>query len=240
MKRPTPKNTAIFLTPLISLAVALLIILKPASPSVTYADEGFSKALVKAALERTEHTVRYDPAYVKLTYPGGDVPSGTGVCIDVIIRSYRALGIDLQKEIHEDMSANFNKYPKNWGAKRPDKNIDHRRVPNLQVFLERHGKKLKVTKNPADYRPGDIVTWMVDRKLPHVGIVVDKMTRLAKRPFIVHNIGRGPKLEDRLFEFPITGHYRYEGTRPKENIKEKNTEKQAERETGPTKKSEKL
>lgn len=209
MKKSSHKNIAILLLLLIALG-ALLLALHSSSPPVTYADTGFSASLAEAAIERTKHKVRYDPAYVKLKYPGGDVPSDTGVCTDVVIRSYRKLGIDLQKEIHEDMTSNFSKYPNNWGARKPDRNIDHRRVPNLRVFLERHGKSLKVTKDPADYMPGDIVTWTVDN-LPHVGIVVNKKTRVAKRPYIVHNIGRGPKMEDRLFAFPITGHYRYEG-----------------------------
>ena len=128
-----------------------------------------------------------------------------------MIRSYRALGIDLQQLIHEDMKAHFRSYPKNWGLKRTDTNIDHRRVPNLQVFFTRRGQSLKVTHNPGDYQPGDLVTWHLDNNLPHIGIVVDRRSADGKRPLIVHNIGDGPKLEDRLFAFKITGHYRYTG-----------------------------
>lgn len=171
----------------------------------------FGQAMTKAALERTGHTVRYDGQYRAIAYPGGDVPNDTGVCTDVIIRSYRALGIDLQKEVHEEMKAHFQEFPDNWGLKKTDPNIDHRRVPNLQVFFKRRGTSLKVTRNPKDYRPGDLVTWLLDNNLPHIGIVVDRISADGKRHLIVHNIGAGPKLEDRLFDFKITGHYRYTG-----------------------------
>ncbi len=177
----------------------------------------FPEAIVKAAMDRLNHDVRYDGAYVRIDYPGGDVPPDTGVCSDVIIRSYRALDIDLQKLVHEDMKKNFRVYPDKWGLKKTDTNIDHRRVPNLQVFFTRHGQKLKVTKNPADYKPGDLVTWVVAGRLPHIGIVTYKKSYFGKRPFIVHNIGRGPVHEDMLFNYPITGHYRYEGDWEKEN-----------------------
>lgn len=173
--------------------------------------DGFSKRLSEAALERTEHHVRYDGRYRQIKYPNGDVPDNIGVCSDVVIRSYRVLGIDLQAAVHEEMKLYFDAFPKNWGLSKPDPNIDHRRVPNLQVFFERKGQKLPVTDNPADYKTGDLVTWMVAGNLPHIGIVVDQRSADGKRPLIVHNIGRGPKLEDMLFEFPITGHYRYYG-----------------------------
>lgn len=181
--------------------------------SVASAERDFKSALTEAAIERTKHTVRYDPSYLSIPYPNGDVPDDVGVCTDVVIRSFRSLGIDLQKEVHEDMRANFEKYPARWGLKKPDPNIDHRRVPNLRVFFSRHGKALPVTKNPADYRPGDLVTWTVPPNLPHIGIVVDRWTWSfrGRRPLVVHNIGRGPRLEDMLFDFPITGHYRYTG-----------------------------
>ncbi len=165
--------------------------------------------LVQAAFERTTHRVFYNGSYLKIAYPGGDVPDNIGVCTDVVIRSYRKIGIDLQKEVHEDMRAHFSAYPKNWGLKRPDTNIDHRRVPNLQVFFRRHGKELAVTKNAQDYKAGELVTWMLPRNLPHIGIVTDKRSADGKRPLIVHNIGRGPKLEDMLFGYSITGHYSY-------------------------------
>ena len=181
-------------------------------PALALGEKDFGHLLSQAALERTTHTVHYDGSYRSIAYPNGDVPANTGVCTDVVIRSYRALGIDLQQQVHEDMKAHFKLYPKNWGLKRTDTNIDHRRVPNLQVFLSRRGQLLEVTHNPGGYRPGDLVTWMLPNNLPHIGIVVDKLSEDGKRPLIVHNIGDGPKLEDRLFEFKITGHYRYNGT----------------------------
>ena len=168
----------------------------------------FATKLAHAALDRTAQTVRYEPAYVKLTYPGGDVPADTGVCTDEIIRAYRALGQDLQKLVHEDMKANFSAYPKNWGLSKTDTNIDHRRVPNLQTFFKRRGASLPVTDKPTDYLPGDLITCTVPPHLPHIALVVPAPDG-SERPWIVHNIGHGPKLEDRLFEFPITGHYRW-------------------------------
>ena len=168
----------------------------------------FASKLVSAALDRTKVIVRYDPAYVKLKYPGGDVPADTGVCTDEVIRSYRALGLDLQKLVHEDMKANFSKYPKNWGLSSPDTNIDHRRVPNLQTFFKRKGKSLPVTDKAADYLPGDIITCTVAGRLPHIGIVVPSPTGTGA-PWVVHNIGAGPQMEDVLFTYPLTGHYRY-------------------------------
>lgn len=169
---------------------------------------GFATRLVQSAMERTTHTVRYDPAYVRLDYPNGDVPADTGVCTDEVIRSYRALGIDLQKLVHEDMRRSFSAYPKIWGLKSPDKNIDHRRVPNLQAFFKRRGASLPVTRNPADYKPGDLITCTVPPHLPHIAIVVPAPDG-GETPWIVHNIGQGPKCENRLFEFPLTGHYRF-------------------------------
>jgi uncharacterized protein YijF (DUF1287 family) len=181
--------------------------------AVAQSVDDFATSLVDAALERTSHRVRYDGSYRQIEYPGGDVPVDIGVCTDVVIRSYRAVGIDLQRLIHEDMSAHFEAYPNNWGLSRPDRNIDHRRVPNLQVFFARHGSSLRVSDNPEDYSPGDLVTWMVAGNLPHIGIVVDRRSEDGSRPLIVHNIGAGPRLDDVLFGFPITGHYRYEGSK---------------------------
>lgn len=172
-------------------------------------NDSFVAELVAAAIERTNHQVIYDGSYRSIEYPGGDVPDNVGVCTDVVVRSYRKVGIDLQKEVHEDMKANFSKYPDNWGLTRPDPNIDHRRVPNLQVFFKRNGEELSVTNNPKDYRPGDIVTWTIPGNLPHIGIVTDRKVVGSDRTLIVHNIGRGPKLEDMLFRYPITGHYKY-------------------------------
>jgi uncharacterized protein YijF (DUF1287 family) len=182
-----------------------------AAPIPLHAGKDFAQALSQAALERTTHTIRYDVSYRSISYPKGDVPEQTGVCTDVVIRSYRTLGIDLQKRVHEDMKAHFYSYPNNWGLKRTDTNIDHRRVPNLQVFFTRKGKALKVTQNSKDYQPGDLVTWKLNNNLPHIGIVVNRRSKDGKRPLIVHNIGLGPRLEDMLFDFKITGHYRYTG-----------------------------
>ncbi|MGX5200950.1 DUF1287 domain-containing protein [Aliikangiella sp. IMCC44632] len=172
--------------------------------------------LVKAAEERTEHFVIYNGAYRKIDYPGGDVPKRFGVCTDVLIRSYRALGIDLQQLVHQDMKQNFALYPNIWGLKKPDTNIDHRRVPNLEVFFQRHGQALPITQNATDYLPGDIVSWRLANNLPHIGIVGQKRSSDGKRPLIIHNIGWGPKQEDFLFGAKIVGHYRYlpESIRP--------------------------
>ncbi len=172
----------------------------------------FSKKLNKAAIERTKHIVRYDGSYRKISYPNGDVPDNVGVCTDLVIRSYRKLGIDLQKDIHEDMKENFDMYPKLWGLSKPDPNIDHRRVPNLQTLFKRKGLLLPVTNNPNDYVAGDIVSWMLPGNLPHIGIVIDSRSGDGRKPLIVHNIGSGPVIEDILFEYQITAHYRYYGT----------------------------
>jgi len=175
---------------------------------------GFSKKLSEAAIERMNHKVRYDPTYLKIPYPNGDVPGNIGVCTDEVIRSYRKLGIDLQKDVHEEMRANFKRYPSrsHWGLNSTDTNIDHRRVPNLQILFTRKGKSLPVTNNPKDYVPGDIVTWDVPVKRPHIGIVVNRRQKGSNNFMIVHNIGAGPVLEDMLFRYPITGHYRYYGS----------------------------
>jgi uncharacterized protein YijF (DUF1287 family) len=169
--------------------------------------------LVAAAIERTHHSVRYVSAYVQIPYPGGDVPSDTGVCTDEIIRSYRAVGVDLQKEVHEDMVQNFGAYPnqRRWLLGHLDANIDHRRVPNLMGFFQRKGASLSTTNRAEDYAPGDLVTWDLGRGVPHIGIVVDQKDRWSGRYLIVHNIGEGPKMEDVLFNWKITGHYRYFG-----------------------------
>ena len=174
--------------------------------------DSFESRIVAAALERTQYAVRYDGRYLKIAYPNGDVPADTGVCTDVVIRSYRALGVDLQQKVHEDMRAFFDQYPSSriWGLTKPDSNIDHRRVPNLQTYFTRHGEKLSISNNADDYHPGDLVTWMLPGNLPHIGIVTDQMDATSGIPLIVHNIGAGPKLENILFNYTITGHYRYE------------------------------
>lgn len=173
------------------------------------AQNQFAQRLSDAALSLTKDKVVYDPAYVSITYPNGDVAPDKGVCTDVIIRAYRKLGIDLQKEVHEDMKKNFSTYPKKFGLKKPDTNIDHRRVPNLQVFFAKFGKSKSMEKKPELYVPGDIVTWLLPGNLTHIGIVVNKKSADGKRYMIVHNIGGGQVLEDCLFKFDITGHYQY-------------------------------
>ncbi len=166
--------------------------------------------LVEAAKERLKHFVVYDGAYHSIAYPNGDVDKNRGVCSDVVIRSYRTVGKDLQQLVHEDMKVNFDTYPKIWGLKKPDSNIDHRRVPNLETFFKRHGKTLIISNNSKDYQPGDIVSWRLDNNLPHIGIVSDEPSESnPKRYKIIHNIGLGPQLNDMLFDFKIVGHYRY-------------------------------
>ncbi|HMK24026.1 MAG TPA: DUF1287 domain-containing protein [Terriglobales bacterium] len=174
--------------------------------------QDFLRELVKAALERTNHRVHYDPAYVRIPYPGGDVSPDTGVCTDEVIRSYRALGVDLQKEVHEDMAANYSLYQRrwHWRVAHPDSNIDHRRVPNLMTFFQRHGEGLSVTQQAEDYKPGDLVTWDLGGGVSHIGIVVDQKGD-SGHYMIVHNIGYGPRMEDVLLNWKITGHYRYYG-----------------------------
>lgn len=174
--------------------------------------ETFAEKLSNAALSIIDPTIVYTPNYIGITYPNGDVPPKTGVCTDVVIRAYRKLNIDLQREVHEDMKANFIEYPnlKKWGLKTTDTNIDHRRVPNLEVFFERKGKKLPVSQNPNDYEMGDIVTWMINDKLPHIGIVTHLKSENGERPMIVHNVGGGQVLEDCLFDYEIVGHFTYE------------------------------
>jgi len=170
----------------------------------------FAGRLSSAAISLTKQEVLYDPSYYVLDYPGGDVPEGRGVCTDVVIRAYRKLGIDLQKEVHEDMMAFLHQYPKNWGLSKPDKNIDHRRVPNLMTFFSRHGEIRPITNKAEDYLPGDLVCWDLGQGLTHIGIVVDKKSADGKRYLIVHNIGGGQVLADCLFTYKIIGHYLYD------------------------------
>jgi len=170
-----------------------------------------SDELVKAAIDRTKSTVRYDSSYRSINYPNGDVPANLGVCTDVIIRSYRTLGIDLQELLHVDIKSNFTAYPSKriWNLNKPDTNIDHRRVPNLAVFFSRFGETLKTSDDMADYQAGDIVTWLLPGNLPHIGIVSDRVNADTGRAMIIHNIGAGPKLQDMIFDYKITGHFRY-------------------------------
>ncbi|HEX3005993.1 MAG TPA: DUF1287 domain-containing protein [Bacteroidales bacterium] len=174
-----------------------------------FSQENFALKLSQAALELTKQKVIYDPSYFKINYPNGDVPSGRGVCSDVVIRAYRKLGIDLQKEVHEDIKANFSIYPHNWGLTKPDRNIDHRRVPNLMTFFKRHGKVLPLSLNPKDFNPGEIVCWNLGGGITHIGVVVDKKSPDGLRYMIVHNIGGGQILADCLFSYKIIGHYLY-------------------------------
>ena len=165
--------------------------------------------MIDGAKRQVGVTRSYDPAYRRIAYPNGDVPRETGVCTDVVIRAYRHAGTDLQVLVHEDMKANFGLYPKNWGLRRPDPNIDHRRVPNLATFFRRKGTALAVTQRGADYRPGDVVTWLLAAGVPHIGVVSDVPVRGTDRHLVVHNIGAGAQIEDVLFAYRVTGHYRY-------------------------------
>ena len=216
MPAPTSNNLAMRR---LALCMALFGLLRPivslsvAQRSSNNSTQTFLEKLSAAAIERTRLTVRYDPAYVRIPYPNGDVPSDTGVCTDEVVRSYRALGIDLQKEVHEDMERNFSIYPnhRRWLLSHPDTNIDHRRVPNLRVFFSRKGESLPTTSRAEDYLPGELVTWDLGGNVPHIGIVVNKKSPDTGRYMVEHNIGAGPKIEDVLFSWKITGHYRYFG-----------------------------
>ncbi len=172
--------------------------------------DNFFEDLSKAAIELTKDDVTYDPSYFSISYPNGDVPKGKGVCTDVVIRAYRKLGIDLQKEVHEDMKRHFAVYPKIWGLTSTDKNIDHRRVPNLMTFFDRKGVKLPITKNAEDYQPGDVISWNLGGGTTHIGVLVNKRSADNQRYLVVHNIGSGQVLEDCLFKFKIIGHHRYQ------------------------------
>ena len=166
-------------------------------------------ALIRAAEAQVGVTLTYDPSYVSLAYPGGDVPPERGVCSDVVIRALRSgLGIDLQQAVHQDMRAAFAKYPKRWGLTKPDRNIDHRRVPNLETFLTRAGAALPISAEARDYAPGDIVTSLFPDGQTHVVIVTNRSSGDGLRPLIVHNVGAGARVEDRLFNWQITGHFR--------------------------------
>ncbi len=184
------------------------------SPSVTVRPIGVNsppqmQQIIEAAIEQTKVTTGYDPAYAALDYPNGDVPAETGVCSDVIVRAFRKAGIDLQKKVHEDMKAAWSAYPRKWGAARPDTNIDHRRVLNLMTYFDRQQKRLPITDSPADYAPGDVVAWDLGNGIDHIGIVVNTWSETSQSYLIVHNIGAGARLEDVLFAWKITGHYRY-------------------------------
>jgi uncharacterized protein YijF (DUF1287 family) len=190
------------------MGAALAGLVRPAT-SQAAVPAGWRGRLVAAAEAQVGVTVTYDPAYVRLPYPGGDVPRDRGVCTDVVIRAYRdAFGIDLQRLVHEDMRANFARYPRAWGLSRPDPNIDHRRVPNLQVFFRRQGRALPADAGPATFAEGDLVTQMLPGNLPHIAVVTGQ-AGASGAPLVVHNIGGGARLEDRLLDFPVTGRYRF-------------------------------
>jgi len=195
----------------VRLAIGLLMLLPlplPARPQSPPRATINARELIAAAVAQTRSQVTYDGSYRRIAYPGGDVPESIGVCTDLVIRAYRRVGVDLQVEVHEDMKRAFGSYPQLWGMSRPDPNIDHRRVPNLQALFRRSGAELPPSRDSAAYRPGDLVTWMLPGNLPHIGIVASDTSR-AGTPLVVHNIGRGPEIEDALFSYRITGHYRY-------------------------------
>lgn len=178
--------------------------------SFTFGQSNFFERLADSSITLTKQKVTYDPTYFLIPYPNGDVPSDKGVCTDVVIRAYRKIGIDLQKKVHDDMSSNFSVYPKLWGLKGTDKNIDHRRVPNLMTFFKRQGAEKSITTTAKDYQPGDIVCWNLGGSVTHIGIVSTKKSVDGNRYLIIHNIGAGQVLEDCLFDFKIIGHFRYQ------------------------------
>ncbi len=201
-----PTSLMTVLRPIIT---ALLVVL-PATATLFAQPlkESDRERFIQAAVDQVGVTVLYDPAYVTLKYPGGDVPIERGVCTDVVIRALRRLGKDLQVLVHTDMRQNFSVYPQKWGLKKPDRNIDHRRVPNLMCWFKRQGYALPVTTQEADYQPGDIVAWALSDGRPHIGIVSHLPVPETRRYLCVHNIGAGAQLEDVLFAFQIIGHYR--------------------------------
>lgn len=187
----------------------ILIGILVAFSSIGFCQDDWFENFAVNAYELTFDEVIYDPSYFSIPYPNGDVPAGKGVCTDVVIRAYRKMNIDLQQLVHEDMKANFYLYPKNWGLKTTDKNIDHRRVPNLMKFFERHGLVKSNSTDPQDYLPGEIVCWDLGGGITHIGIVSNKKSNDDERYLIIHNIGAGQVLQDCLFDFKIIGHYRY-------------------------------
>ncbi|ODU46216.1 MAG: DUF1287 domain-containing protein [Lysobacteraceae bacterium SCN 69-123] len=200
MERPTLVRL------LLGCAQCALLLCLPDQP-VLAAPGPSGATLVAAARAQVGITLGYDGSYRRLDYPGGDVPIETGVCTDVVVRAFRILGVDLQVAVHEDMRAHFARYPQHWGLRRPDRNIDHRRVPNLETWLRRQGAALSASDDPADYQPGDIVSWRLPGGLPHIGIVSDR--HVDGRPLILHNIGAGAREEDILFAYPIEGRFRW-------------------------------
>ena len=197
----------------INIFILLVFILACDNHIVVEFENNFQQEIVDAAILRTKKIIIYNGDYFNIDYPNGDIPANFGVCTDVIIRSYRKLGIDLQQLIHEDVKNNFQYYniTQIWETQlSPDTNIDHRRVPNIEKFMIKNGQEIAITNNPKNYKPGDIVTWNLSGSSPwHIGIVTNKISERTQNPLIVHNIGMGPQLDDCLFNFPIRGHYRY-------------------------------
>ncbi len=185
---------------LITLAIAGLVPEGQSSSRVSRILEG--------AYQQVGKTTIYDAGYRRLSFPGGDVPIERGVCSDVVVRAYRHAGLDLQLLVNQDMAGNFRSYPQLWGLSRPDSNIDHRRVPNLAAFFKRHGQSLPISSRAGDYSAGDIVTWRLPSGVPNIGLVADRLQQ--GRPLVIHNIGAGTQVEDVLFSYVITGHYRYD------------------------------
>jgi len=188
----------------ISKAIPVVLTLLASSPPAGSAPLGI--AIAKAAARQVGVTIVYDPAYVRIRYPNGDVPPERGVCADVVVRAFRRVGIDLQAEVHADMVKNFGAYPRSWGLSRTDSNIDHRRVPNLMKYFERRGKKLPLN---GTYQPGDVVAWMLPGGLYHIGVVAEDRVPGTDRLYMIHNIGAGARKEDVLRAFVILGHYRW-------------------------------
>jgi uncharacterized protein len=184
-------------------------IVSPLAPEILPVQSPQIQRLLDNAQTQIQQTRSYDPAYVPIAYPGGDVPMATGVCTDVVIRAFRGAGVDLQQQVHEDMRGDFGAYPQEWGLSGPDANIDHRRVPNLMRYFERQGKSLTPSRNAAEYQPGDVVTWDVGGGNWHTGVVSNAKSRLTGQPLIIHNIGGGVQQQDVLFAWQVLGHYRY-------------------------------
>jgi uncharacterized protein YijF (DUF1287 family) len=197
--------------PGLGLAAIALAATAGAQPRSPTSRATFVTGVIRAAVAQTAGHVTYDGSYRRIAYPGGDVPAHIGVCTDLVVRAYRAVGVDLQERVHEDMKAAFASYPHSWGLSRPDSNIDHRRVPNLQTYFRRRGAERPISADGADYLAGDLVTWRLPGNVPHIGLVTDQRSPDGQRPLMAHNIGRGPEIEDMLFAFPVTGHYRYGG-----------------------------
>ncbi len=187
----------------------LLLLVPLLMSSLSFGQTTYFTQLADSAMTLTYQRVQYDPSYFSIGYPGGDIPSNKGVCTDVIIRAYRKMGVDLQKEVHEDMATHLDCYPTKWGLSQPDKNIDHRRVPNLMTYFARHGSTLTISNKPEDYLPGDVVCWNLGGSVTHIGLVSNKKSSDNTRPLIIHNIGAGQVLEDCLFNYTIIGHYRF-------------------------------